>query len=171
MIRNNLLVRMTLALILVAVPAGTAATQQPAPAAGTKVRIWSDSVMTGVLLAMNDDSIRFAKGKSKEVSLLALSGVRELDVSTGPERHTVKGLVIGGTVGLISGFALNLAAAKASGPNTSVGSGITGLALGGVGAVAGGAIGALIGLAWKTDHWEPFPLPGHSPASAVLRRR
>jgi hypothetical protein len=165
LIRNNL-ARVTLALILVVGAAGTAATQQPAPAAGTKVRIWSDSVMTGVLLAMNDDSIRFAKGKSTEVSLLALSAVRELDVSTHRESHTLKGLAIGAAVGLISGFALNLATApgpgEASGPYTNAGSLNFGLALGGVGAVAGAAVGGIIGVAWKTDHWEPVPLTEHS---------
>lgn len=129
---------------------------QPSP--GERVRLnyalGGPSTVHGTWVGLDPHGVRLLRAP-QDTALVALDRLVSLERSTGTQRHTGVGLLLGALVGGMVGFlaAPEDEAAESWGMGTS-----SRMYYGGVGALIGGLAGGVIGASMKTDRWEVVPL-------------
>lgn len=129
---------------------------QPSPGERVRVNYGAEgsAVVQGTWVAMDPYGVRLLAAPQDTVQV-ALDRLVSLERSTGTQRHTGVGLLLGALVGGMVGFlaAPEDEAAESWGMGT-----YSRMYYGGVGALIGGLAGGVIGASIKTDRWEVVPL-------------
>ncbi len=146
----------TLAGTLTAQASGDAIT----PGRTIRVHQGASASFTGVVVSATPDTLTLATADQGKVVLLR-STVTGIDVQNGTRsnagRGAVKGLIIGGGIGLVLGAASAAAQSESDFLYVDPGQLILSSTLGG--AMLGGAIGALVGATSHTPRWVPIVSP------------
>ena len=163
---GRLSVKCAVTIIVLAALAGNAAAQmapidrvpviQPSP--GERVRLnyalGGPSTVHGTWVGLDPHGVRLLRAP-QDTAQVALDRLVSLERSTGTQRHTGVGLLLGAVVGGMVGFlaAPEDEAAESWGMGT-----YSRMYYGGVGALIGGLAGGVLGASIKTDRWEVVPL-------------
>src|SRR4051812_41266570 len=162
--------RSVLIALLLALPSTSRAAGQLAP--GDTVRVWSLSGRhMGRVVAAPADSLRLRRGH--DTVTVALSEVRRMEIAHGREprllaaaRGAVKGVAIGGLIGLVGGLAMVHNDCPRDQPVCNDGqNGILVLATTYAGAVSGFTLGAVFGVTSPHARWERVRAPGNAAAT------
>ena len=129
---------------------------QPSPGERVRVNYGAEgsTVVQGTWVAMDPYGVRLLAAPQDTVHV-ALDRLVSLERSTGTQRHTGIGVVLGSILGLFVGLAVAPEDEATSSCGVPDYSKLAGAAVGGL---VGGVVGALIGASIKTDRWETLPL-------------
>jgi len=157
--------------LAVAVRAGgaaSAAAEEPpdprlsAAVAGDRVRLRKTGerhLLTGKVLEIDQETLVLARGREGGVLRVPVASLDRLEVARGRRGHAGLGAAIGFVPGaLFMGTVVGVLACDDQGGHCS--SVVPALVGGLLGGAATGAVGALVGLAVRTDRWQPVPLAG-----------
>lgn len=131
-----------------------------APVPGTRVRVTAADVRvdrrTGELLSLDADSL-VLRTRSPERWVVPRDLLRQVEVSGGRQRRTMKGMAVGAALGL----GIGLLGTGFGGSSSCEGSGDSYgqicAALVGASVLGGGLLGAGIGSLVTTERWVPLP--------------
>jgi hypothetical protein len=135
------------------------ATTQPVPVEQIPVGAWvrvhnrSGEDIQGTLIAIHTESLVMRLAGERDVRIVPLEEVRQLQFATSQRSHAAEGLVLGGAVG--AWIAL-LGGAPCATPSDPLGAAAY---LGRYLVPAGAVLGAVVGSSAWTDDWRPGFLP------------
>lgn len=132
-------------------------------ASGTEARITEVAAPKRYLrltvLGTDQDSLRFHFRQQLDTKVLPWQDVSRMDVSVGHRSHFWQGLGIGLLTGVVVGALIGSSTASGNDGYTPSANG----ALGAIhGAIVGSVGGAVVGLAIRTEKWEPVRLPAEN---------
>lgn len=134
---------------------------QGVPAAGSRIRVSTDSIhagrwTTGQYIALSNSVLHMVSQEGDTVNVPRLA-IHHFEMSEGRYSHTRAGLIVGVIVGAGAGFLIHSVGCAENAANPAICADVGRLTATMVGAAGGGLFGGLFGTLSKTDRWARVP--------------